>query len=413
MDRRGFLTSLGVGTLAAVAHRFWPDEGIANPCLAGPLPRELADHPLVQAAWDGIDPRQLWDGHVHLVGVGDGGHGVWFNPAMDSLWSPVQYARKKFYLNASCADGEQDIDARYVKRLIALHADLPAGSRLMLLAFDYRCDERGEPVPALSTYYAPNEYAWLIAKKYPQTFEWIASIHPYRPNAVELLEWAVRHGARAVKWLPPAMGMDPASPLCDRFYDALARWKLPLLTHAGEELAVQAKDAQALGNPLRLRRALNHGVRVIVAHCASLGFDVDLDQGENATRRPSFDLFTRMMAEPQYEGLLFGEISAMTQVNRLGRPLREVLARTEWHDRLINGSDYPLPAVMPLFSLERMVTLRYLRQEEAKILSAVRRYNSLLFDFLVKRSLVFNGQRLPVRVFHSRRLFEPAASPAV
>jgi mannonate dehydratase len=409
MDRRGFLAALGAGTLAAAAYRFWPDQGFVNPCLAGPLPRELADHPLVRSAWDGIDPRQFWDCHVHLVGVGDGGHGVWFNPAMDSLWSPLQYARKKFYLNASCADGDRDIDARYVDRLAALHADLSAGSRLMLLAFDYYCDERGAPVPALSTYYAPNEYARFIAQKYPHSFEWIASIHPYRPDAVERLEWAARHGARAVKWLPPAMGMDPASPRCDRFYDALARWKLPLLTHAGEEQAVQAKETQALGNPLRLRRALDRGVRVIVAHCASLGFDVDLDEGVNGKRRSSFDLFARMMGEARYEGLLFGEISALTQVNRLGRPLREVLARTEWHARLINGSDYPLPAVMPVFSLKRMVTLHYLKRSEANILSAVRRYNPVLFDFLLKRSLAFNGRRLPANVFHSRRLFEPTA----
>ena len=412
MERRGFLAALGAGTLAALAYRFWPDEGFINPCLDGPLPSELAEHPLVRSAWDGIDFERFWDAHVHLVGVGDGGHGVWFNPAMDSLWSPVQYLRKQFYLNASCADGKANIDARYVQRLAALHGDLPAGARLMLLAFDYYCDERGQPVPELSTYYAPNNYARDVAQRHPDSFEWIASIHPYRPDAVEQLEWAAAHGARAVKWLPPAMGMDPASARCDRFYDALVKWKLPLLLHTGEELAVHAKENQALGNPLRLRRPLDRGVRVLAAHCASLGSDVDLDRGEHASPRPSFDLFARLMGEPRYEGLLFGEISAMTQVNRLGRPLREILTRTEWHDRLINGSDYPLPAVMPIFSLKRLVTLGYLKPDETRILSNVRRYNPLLFDFLLKRLLAFNGSRLPARVFHSRRLFERFGSPA-
>jgi len=65
------------------------------------------------------------------------------------------------------------------------------------------------------------------------------------------------------------MGIDPASSRCDRFYEALVRTDTPLLTHAGEEAAVDSPAAQELGNPLRLRRALEHGVRVIVAHCAT------------------------------------------------------------------------------------------------------------------------------------------------
>jgi mannonate dehydratase len=65
---------------------------------------------------------------------------------------------------------------------------------------------------------------------------------------------------------------------------------------------------------------------------------------------------------------------------------------------------------MPVFSLKRMVTLHYLKRSEANILSAVRRYNPVLFDFLLKRSLAFNGRRLPANVFHSRRLFEPTAA---
>ena len=40
-------------------------------------------------------------------------------------------------------------------------------------------------------------------------FEWIASVHPYRRDAVAALGQAVRNGARAVKWLPAAQGMDP------------------------------------------------------------------------------------------------------------------------------------------------------------------------------------------------------------
>ena len=54
---------------------------------------------------------------------------------------------------------------------------------------------------------------------------------------------------------------------------------LPLISHAGLERAVLGREAHDFGNPLRLRRALDAGVRVVVAHCASLGEDRDLDRG--------------------------------------------------------------------------------------------------------------------------------------
>ena len=125
--------------------------------------------------------------------------------------------------------------------------------------------------------------------------------------------------------MPPAQGIDPGCPRCDQFYEQLVKLKLPLLTHAGAELAVEGDEYQAFGNPLRLRRPLEHGVKVVVAHCASLGESADLDQGRNGALRQNFDLFSRLMDEEGYQGRLFGEISAITQVNRFERHLRSII----------------------------------------------------------------------------------------
>jgi mannonate dehydratase len=62
------------------------------------------------------------------------------------------------------------------------------------------------------------------------------------------------------------MGIDPSSPRCDAFYEAMARLNIPLLSHAGGEVALPSHVTQDVNNPLWLRRALDHGVRVIVAH---------------------------------------------------------------------------------------------------------------------------------------------------
>ncbi|MBI3545746.1 MAG: amidohydrolase [Gammaproteobacteria bacterium] len=410
MKRRAVLGLFGAGALAAGAGawRSWPDEGIFNPCLAGRLPPKLAQHELVQAAWAGLDAEKVWDCHVHLIGVGDGGSGVWITPQMQSWQHPLQYTQRWFYQNAGCAERAGSVDADFLAHLVQLQRDMRPGNKLMLLAFEYHYAADGRRRLEQSSYHTPNDYARAVARRYPQLFEWIASIHPYRVDSEAVLEQAVKDGARAVKWLPSAMGMDPASAQCDRFYESLARLKIPLLTHGGEELAVHGAAQADLNNPLRLRRALDHGVRVIVAHCAALGQSTDLDRGPNGPPVDNFDLFTRLMNETRYEKLLYGEISATTQVNRVGPTLTTLLTRADWHPRLINGSDYPLPGVMPLFSLRRMVAAGYLAEAEAQVISEVRRYNPVLFDFLLKRHLRVGRQQFAPMVFESRRVFAPS-----
>jgi mannonate dehydratase len=282
----------------------------------------------------------------------------------------------------------------------------------MLLAFDYYHDEAGRRVLERSAFHAPDAYARDLARRWPAQLEWIASIHPYRADALEALAEAARDGARAIKWLPSAMGIDPASARCDPFYEAMARLGLPLLCHGGDEVAVHGAADLQLNNPLRLRRPLDHGVTVIVAHSASLGSAVDLDRGPHGPRVEQFDLFARLMDDRRYDGRVFGELSAMTQRNRLGRALETVIERDAWHGRILNGSDYPLPAVMPLFTLAHMVAAGYLTAGEAEVLSAIRRYNALLFDFVLKRRIQVRGKRLPPRVFETRRVFERRATQA-
>jgi mannonate dehydratase len=397
----------GVAAGCATWRMYWPEQGFWNPCLAQ-LPRHLAEHELVNAAWEGLDPAHVWDCHSHLIGTGDSGSGIEVHPDTDSLLDPAQYARRLFFLNAGCAhEAPGNVDRTYVERMHNLLDGMRPGVKLLLFAFDRAYGEDGRALPERTTFYVPDTYARDTARRHPQYFEWAASIHPYRDDCVAALEAARRDGARAVKWLPAAMGMDPASPRCDRFYAALARTGLPLISHAGLERAVLGTDTQDYGNPLRLRRALDAGVRVVVAHCASMGQDRDLDRGANGPPVDSFELFARMMGEKRYEGRLFGDISAMTQLNRAGPALAQVVERADWHPRLLNGSDYPLPGVMPIFSVDFLVSLGLVEAAAGPVLKEIRSHNPLLFDFVTKRSLRSNGRRLPNSVFETRRFFEP------
>jgi predicted TIM-barrel fold metal-dependent hydrolase len=403
LHRRQLLATACLLPLAGC--RLMPERELINPCLGPALPAPLARHEVVLAALEGLNTSGLWDAHVHLLGTGDGGSGAWVNPAMRSLLHPLRMTQFHFYMNAACLDSG-GIDEGYTARLHGLLNEMPAGVRAMLLAFDYVHDDQGHPAPSATVFHTPDHYARDVARRSPDRFEWIASIHPYREDAVGALRRAAADGARAVKWLPPVMEMDPGSPRCDAFYAALRETGLPLLVHCGEERAVHGASRQDLGNPLRLRRPLEQGVTIVVAHCASLGTGIDLDAGAVGPILPNIELFARLMDEHRHEGLLFGEISALTQRNRFGRALETIVHRRDWHHRLINGSDYPLPAVMPLFSVREMAERGYLDPADVPVLRDLRRYNALWFDLVLKRRVRIRGDSFDPIVFESRRVFD-------
>jgi predicted TIM-barrel fold metal-dependent hydrolase len=410
MNRRDFIAGVGLslaaGTTAAWSGLDWvPDRGLRNPCLAPTLPEHLAGHPVVREALTGLNADKVWDCHVHLVGTGNTDpEKLWVNPALDRLWHPFQFLQKRVYMNAACVADPDRGDQAFIERFSALVEAAGIG-RPMLLAFDYNHDEQGLRRPEFSTFYVSNAYTHDVAAAHPD-WEWICSVHPYRGDAIDALHWAVEHGARAVKWLPPAMGMDPASPRCDNFYTELQRLDMPLLTHGGHEFAAKGGDHQAYGDPRRLRRALDHGVRVIVAHCASLGDVIDIRVQEQA--RPAlrnFRAFLDMMREPDHAELLFGDLSAVTQVNRAPEALQTLLEAEDLHPRLLNGSDYPLVGILPLFSLRQLKRLGLIDDEVASVVAEIQRYNPLLFDLVLKRSLRWKGHRFPAQVFETADFF--------
>ncbi len=358
---------------------------------------------LVDRAYEGIDPDRQLDVHVHIAGLGSGHTGCCVHPDMRTGIHFVKRLQFQVYLRAAGVRHLDQADREYVERLVERMREEPRHGRCQILAFDRRYRRDGTVDPARSEFYVPNDYVLALAKEYPDVFVPTISVHPYRPDALRELERGAREGATMVKWLPNSMGIDPSDPLCDPFYDKMREHGLILLSHGGEEKAVDAAEDQRLGNPQRLRRALDRGVRVVVAHCAGLGLNEDLDDPRR-TRVPNFKLFLRMMDEEKYRGLLFGEISAVLQTNRFKESLETLLGRTDLHDRLVNGSDYPLPAINALTSTGRLVSAGFLSRGERKALNEIYAWNPLVFDFVIKRTVHHprTGRCFPPSLFMER-----------
>jgi mannonate dehydratase len=403
MTRRSFLGGCLTTGLLMSGCDFSFRDGVFNGCRSE-LPADLRDHPIVLAAWRGLDSAQVWDTHCHVFGSGDSGSGLWFNPRMEQIWQPRGYIQRMFYINASCLDDSPGkMDTSFVERLLAQSRAMAPEFHALLFGFDWARDDAGAPMQERSTFYVPDDYVAGLAASHPSHFKWVASIHPYDPRALDRLDAAAARGAQAIKWLPSAQNIDPADARCDRFYAKLAALKMPLITHPGDEQAVDG-FGEHLGNPLRLRRPLDAGVRVVLAHCASLGSSTDTDRGSTANRT-NFELFARLMDEPQFRATLVGDISAVTQRNRMS-VIPTLLERRDWHSRLLNGSDYPLPGVVPLINLRALVDKKLLDPAAQEPLRRIREINVLLFDFVLKRCLALNGQGFAPSVFETAKFFK-------
>jgi predicted TIM-barrel fold metal-dependent hydrolase len=351
---------------------------------------------LAARALEGLDPRAILDVHAHVAGSAEDGSGCEISADMRSWLHPWRRIQYSIYLEACGVDDVAHGEPEMVARLLEV-----VRGQACVLALDHRYGMDGRPDREGTALYVPNDLVLRLAEEHPGTLRAGVSVHPGRPDALAELARCAARGARIVKWLPNSMGIDPADPRCDPFYDRMRELGMTLLTHAGEENAL-AEGGRELGNPLRLRRALDRGVRVIVAHCASLGDGEDLDRG-SGDEVPNFDLFLRLMGEERYRGLVWGELSAVLFRNRETRVLRTLLERTDLHERLVDGTDWPLPAIRVMVSTRRLEREGFLESGERKALDEIFRYDPRLFDLALKRTVRGpHGERFPPSVFQVR-----------
>jgi len=408
----GLMAGLGAGIPLAWERALGPS--VPQALIAGhvlsPQAQELVDRALA-----GLDRDRVLDHHAHLAGMGTSGSGCELSPEHLSWAHPWKRIQTLAYMRAGGVQTLEEADAQFAERLLQLieHPQYPG--RVLLLAFDRAHLPDGSVDAARSEFFVPLDWVERHSQAAPRRCLSAVSIHPYRTDALEVLRSAHARGVRMVKWLPNSMGIDPADARCLPFYAELARLDMTLLTHAGEEQAVDAGERQEYGNPLRLRAALQAGARVIVAHCASLGDSLDLDAPAKdgiRVRRSSFELFARMMDEQRLadgandgarRGGLWGDLSAVTFRNRDARVLHELLRRIEWHGRLVNGSDWPLPAIRVMTDLDALRAAGLLRSEDVPLLEELQGYHPLLFDLVLKRMLRgVQGARFADEVFLAR-----------
>ena len=268
--------------------------------------------------------QSLIDCHVHLAALPDGDNGCYISPKL--LKSPL--FRFLLWKHSLKPDKPAEANQKYLDDLLTELRASRHVQKAVVLGMDGVYDHNGRFNQAHTDFLISNDYVLKTANVHPNELLAGVSINPQRRDAVDEIHRCADAGAVLVKVLPNAQQFNPADPQYKTFYRTLAERKLPFLSHVGYEFSLIGKD-QSVGDPDRLRTALDEGVTVIAAHACSYGFmlyEKFLPTFHDLARRyPNF----------------YADISALTLPNRV-RMLLHLRRHPELHDRLIFGTDYPL-----------------------------------------------------------------------
>lgn len=273
------------------------------------------------------------DIHVHF--------GAPANPFNNCYWSK-KFEQQPAYFFLKLTSGSLFKKLTYgdiEKKLLNAVTRSKKVDKSVLLAMDKVYDLNGTVHDESTHLYVPNSFIIDLSKKYDHIL-FGASVHPYRNDWREELEYCIQNGAVLCKWIPSSQQIDITNEKCLPVYNFLAEHNLPLLVHSGPEYSIPTSDDSYIefNNPKYLRPALERGVTVIIAHCALPYF------GELDTKYlDDMDEFYKLFEESGNKSWkLYADLSALAE------PLRNAyvpeIQKKIPQDRLLFASDYPLPA---------------------------------------------------------------------
>lgn len=269
--------------------------------------------------------KSICDIHVHLAALPDNNNGCYISEKM--LKSPL-FRFLCWKLGLSVKDPAR-ANETYVQRLVQTLLEARWVRQAVILAMDGVYGPEGDLKMEKTDFIVSNQYVLEVARQFPECLKAGVSINPQRKDALKELETCVEQGASLVKILPNSQGFDPSNPSFREFYRALARYKMPLLSHVGYEFSLWGKD-QSAGDPDRLRLALEEEVVVIAAHGASFGLFF---------YEKYWNTFQELVKTYPH---FYWDASALSLPNRVGM-LMKIRQHPELHSRMIFGTDYPLP----------------------------------------------------------------------
>ena len=292
--------------------------------------------------------REIIDVHVHFGASEDPDSGCYWSKEFEN---GIAFFAMRLVTNNLF--GKLTIQ-RITKHMLSVINSSKHVNKTVVLGLDQVYDGSGSIIKDKTHLYVPNLFLAKFACENDRIL-FGASIHPYRNDWQEELQFCLDNKAVLCKWIPSSQQIDLTDPRLRPFYEKLAENNLPLLCHVGPEAAIPPfdKPSQELNSPRLLRYALDTGVTVIAAHAALPLLPPPLES--DLPYRELIDLFNEGRAK---NWKLYADISA---INLGPRNLYIDKIKTEIPpQKLIFGSDYPIP-ILDISQKPRISIWRWLK----------------------------------------------------
>jgi predicted TIM-barrel fold metal-dependent hydrolase len=237
----------------------------------------------------------------------------------------------------------------YVKTLISCVRNSKHIEKIALFGIDEKIDENGNLLHKDTTVCASNDDTLEVFLQNKDVVIPFFSINPLRKDALKLIDNYADLGFKGAKFMQNYWEIDTNDIKFAPYFEKLKARNLPLIFHIGSESSLPSnRRYESLD---MIDQALKIGVKVIVAHMA---LSYEPLRIFNAFRRnPKYfsqDYFKLLDMLEKYDNL-YADISALLTPVR-AKVLRHLADNFAVHNKLLYGSDYPVPFLIMLNSYD-------------------------------------------------------------
>ena len=320
------------------------------------------------------------DIHTHLLSSD-----VSFNRLFDRI--TVQFFAKGLGVDAKRL--KTDPYGTYVEAMAESIRNSRHIEKAVLFGVDMRFDEQGREIHRDNTVCASNEDVLNVASRYPDQFIPFFSVNPRRPDALESIDRYLEQGFKGAKFLQNYWALDCSDECLLPYYEKLAKHGIPLIIHVGSEYSIDS-DAR-YERPDMLELPLATGVTVIAAHMGLGRLNYKWRFWRNFSKDPRYfdDDYYLMLEMLQKHDNLYADISAILAPLR-ARALRHLSEQRAVHEKILFGTDYPVPFTIGWNSYDLDKASRKRISEESNPFD---RYTKAVLEYFPEESPIYSNHQ--------------------
>lgn len=319
---------------------------------------------------------QTIDIHSHLLSSE-----VSFNRFYDKI--VLRFFAKKMGFNAKALLANPY--ETYTNTLMNMVRDSEHLSKTVLFGVDARVDSKGKVLHKDLTVCATNEDLLKLYEKNSDVLVPFFSINPMRPDALDLIDKYSELGFKGAKFLQNYWGVNTKDERYRAYFEKLKAKDIPLIVHIGSESSVHSfKECESIN---MLDFPLEVGVTVIAAHMALSYEPMKIFKALSSNPKNFNDDYFKLLKMLQRHDNLYADISALLTPVR-AKVLRHLSQQDDVHEKLLFGTDYPVPFSTVLNTYDLPYKRRF---ELSSIENPLDRYAKTMLEYFDENSSVYRN----------------------